>query len=129
MKPAPMPWSVCRPGLIGGRLDRHHLELGLAALERLTDAGDRATGADTADEHVDLAFGVLPNLLGRGPAVHLGVGRILELLRHEVLAAGAADLLGMADGPRHAFSRRREHEFGPERRLRCRHRWHDHRRR
>jgi len=32
-----------------GRLDRHHLELGLAALERLTDAGDRATGADTAD--------------------------------------------------------------------------------
>ena len=49
-----------------------------------------------ADEDVDLAVGVGPDLLGRGAAVDLGVGRVLELLRHERVGVVADDLLGLA---------------------------------
>ena len=97
-----------------GRLDRHDLDPGLAALERLTDAGDRAAGADAADEDVHLAFGVLPDLKRRGATMDLRVGRVLELLGHKVLAAGAGDVFGMANGTRHAVGSRREHEFSAE---------------
>jgi hypothetical protein len=66
---------LCGPGLAAGedrgarRLDGDHLERGLAGLEHLADAGDRAAGADAGDDDVDLAVGVLPDLLGRRAAV------------------------------------------------------------
>ena len=69
------------------RLDRDDLDRRLAALEHLAAAGDRAAGADAADQDVDLAVGVAPDLLGGRPAVDLRVGRVLELLRHERVAA------------------------------------------
>ena len=72
-----------------GRLDRDDLEAGLARLQHLADAGDGAAGADAGDEDVDLAVGVVPDFLGRGPAVDRRVGRVLELLRDD----GVRDLL------------------------------------
>ena len=99
MNPAPMPWILCGPGLSGScvaelgddrrvdRLDGDDLDAGLAALEHLAAAGDRAAGADAADEDVDLAVGVAPDLLGGRLAVDLGVGRVLELLGHEGVRA------------------------------------------
>src|SRR5580765_3356679 len=62
-----------------GRLHRDDLDVGLAALEDLADAGDRAAGTDPGHDDVDLAVGVLPDLLGRGLAVDLGVRRVGEL--------------------------------------------------
>ena len=44
----------------------------------------------------------------------LGVGRILELLRHEKLAARAVDLVGVADRAGHAIGGGRQDEFGSE---------------
>ena len=89
MKPAPMPWILCGPGWppvrIGDSAGSTAIDLnaGLRCLEHLADAGDRAAGADAGDEDVDLAVGVVPDLLGGGLAVDLRIGRVLELLRHE----------------------------------------------
>src|SRR6202043_3004654 len=47
-------------------LDRDHPEAGLALLEHAAEPGERAAGADAADHHIDLAVGVLPDLLGGG---------------------------------------------------------------
>ena len=60
-------------------LDGDDLHAGLALLEHLADAGDRAAGADARDEDVDVAVGVVPDLLGRGAAVDLRVRLVLEL--------------------------------------------------
>ena len=97
-----------------GRLDGHDLEVRFLGLERLATAGDRAAGAHAAHQDVDLSFGIFPDFRGRRPAVNLGVGRVLKLLRHEKLAARAADLVGVADRTGHAFCRRREHKLGSE---------------
>ena len=88
-----MPWMRCGPGPAAGedrrvgRLDGHDAHAGAALLEHLADAGERAAGADAGHERVDLAAGVGPDLLGRRETVHLGVGRVLELLRHERVGA------------------------------------------
>src|SRR5690606_35207217 len=57
------------------RLDGDHMERRLAGLQRLADAGDGAAGADSGDEDVDIATGVVPDFLGRGAAVDIRVGR------------------------------------------------------
>ena len=44
----------------GRRLDRDDVDARAALLEHLADAGDRAAGADAADERVDLAVEVAP---------------------------------------------------------------------
>ena len=72
------------------------LNAGLRFLMHFADAGDRAAGADAGDEDVDLAVGVAPDFLGRGLAVDLRVGRVLELLRHEGVRVVGDQLLGLA---------------------------------
>ena len=52
-----------------------------------------------------------PDLLGRGPAVDLGVGGVRELLRHERAALGD-DLLGEPDRLAHPAQRRRLVDLG-----------------
>ena len=47
--------------------------------------------------------------------MNVWVGRVLELLRHEKLAARAADLVGVADCAGHAFGGGRQHKLGPKR--------------
>jgi hypothetical protein len=84
----------------------------LARLEDLADARDRAAGADHRDEDVDRPVGIAPDLLGRRAAVDLGVRRVLELLRHEVLAGvRVANLLRFGDRARHAVGAGRQHEL------------------
>src|SRR6478735_4397012 len=86
-------------GLLG--LDGDDLHAGFAGLEHLADTGDGATGADAGDDDVDLAVGVLPDLLGGGPAVDLRVRDVGELAgQHGTLALGD-DLLGLGDGALH----------------------------
>ena len=65
----------------------------------LAHAGDGAAGADAGDEDVDLAVGVAPDLLGGGVAVDLRVGRVLELLRHEVARSVSASSSALAMAP------------------------------
>ena len=59
-----------------------------------------------------LAVGVAQDLLRRRAAVHLRVGRVVELLRHEVVLVLRHQLLGGEDGAGHALDRRREDELG-----------------
>ena len=72
MKPAPMPWIGCGLGLppdstgLASGSTATIFKPGLAWLQHLADAGERAAGADAGDDHVDLAAGVAPDLLGRG---------------------------------------------------------------
>ena len=87
MKPAPMPWILCGPrglpestGLVVGSTAMI-LRLGLRGFSARAHACQRAAGADADDEHVDLAVGVVPDLLGRRQFVHERVGRIVELAR------------------------------------------------
>ena len=87
MKPAPMPWILCGPrglpestGLVVGSTAMI-LRLGLRGLSARPHAGERAARADADDEHVDLAVGVVPDLLGRGQLVHQRVGGVVELAR------------------------------------------------
>ena len=51
------------------RLDGDHLDRRLARLEHFADAGDRAAGADAADDDIDLPVGIAPDFLGRRLAV------------------------------------------------------------
>jgi hypothetical protein len=121
MKPAPIPWIGCTPGgppdstgLAAG-LDRDRAEARLALLEHLRDARDRAARADAGDQRVDASVGVGPDLLGRGPAVHLGVGEIAELLRHVGVRDLVADLHRLLDRGGHALRGIGQHELRAER--------------
>ena len=80
--------------------------VGLRDFEHFAHAGDRAAGADAGDEDVDLAVGVAPDFLGRGLAMDFGIGRVLELLRHEVVLVLGHQFLGPADRAGHALGRR-----------------------
>ena len=86
-KPAPMPWILCGPrwppdrtGLAAGSTAMI-LTTGLRFFSTRPTAGQRAAGADADDERIDLAAGVVPDLLGRRQLVHQRVGRVLELAR------------------------------------------------
>ncbi len=109
-----------RPGLTAvedrrlSGLDGDHLHVGLALLEHLADAGDRAAGADAGDDDVDGAVGVAPDLLGGGLAVHLGVGRVRELAGEDGAVTLGGDLLGLRHGALHALGGGGEDEFGAE---------------
>ena len=96
----------------GVGLDRDQAQLGLALLENLADAGDRPARTDTGHDDVHLAVGIAPDLLGGRAPVHLGVGRILELLRDEVARIGRGHLLGAADRSGHSLGPGRQHELG-----------------
>ena len=121
---APMPWILCGPGWpplrIGApRLDGDDLHVGLAGLDHLADAGDGAAGADAGDEDVDLAVGVLPDLLGRRLAVDLGVGRVGEL-RARTPPRSAAISSALSTAPFMPGGRVGEDELGAEGRSRRR---------
>src|SRR4030081_4130070 len=77
--------------------DGDDLESGQARLQRLADAGDRATGADAGNEDIQLAAGVAPDLLGRGAYMDGWIGRVLELLRHEAVEYLLEQLLCAGD--------------------------------
>jgi hypothetical protein len=85
------------------RLHGDRLETGLAFLDDFGHAGDGAAGADAGHQDVDLAVGVAPDFLGRRAAVDFGVGRIVELLRHEAMRIRGDDFLGAADRTQHAL--------------------------
>ena len=93
---------------------------GVALLEPLAAAGDRAAGADAGDEHVDVAAGLLPDLLGRRAAVDLRVRRVAELVRDPGVVAPAGDALGGLDRLVHPAHRLGDLDLGavhPQQRL------------
>ena len=81
------------------RLDGDDLHVGLARLEDLADAGDGAAGADAGDEDVDLAVGVLPDLLGGGLAVDLRVRLVGELAGQDGARRSATISSALATAP------------------------------
>jgi hypothetical protein len=94
------------------RLDRDAAELRLARLDHLAHAGDGAAGADAGHQDVGAAVGVVPDFLGRGAAVHVGIGGVVELLRNQVAAVAVGQFLGAADRAQHAFGAGREDQLG-----------------
>src|SRR5665648_37075 len=56
--------------------------IGIVLLQPHRDAGQRATGADRADEAVDFAVEVAPNLLGRRLDVTMAIRHVVELVGH-----------------------------------------------
>ena len=118
-KPAPMPWILCGPGRAAGehrrvgRLHGDRAEARLALGEHLGDAGDRAARADARDQHVDLAVGVGPDLLGGGaaggPRGWPGSGTAGARRRPSIWDG---DLLGLGDRAAHALGARGQHQLG-----------------
>ena len=70
----------------------------------VAEHGDAVGAGQLVGHEVDLAIGVAPNLLCGGLAVDFGVGRVLELLRDEMLLrVGGRNFLGLANGAGHAL--------------------------
>ena len=63
------------------RIGEGDLDPPVALLERHADAGQRAAGADRADEAVDAALGLLPDLRAGRFVMAAAVGLIVELVR------------------------------------------------
>jgi hypothetical protein len=59
--------------------------LPFCAFDVAADAGERTARADAADENVDAAVGVIPDLRTGGGFVTRGIRRIVELLRQSFL--------------------------------------------
>lgn len=74
------------------RLDGDDLHRRVVLLEDAADAGDRAAGTDTGDEHVDLAVERSDDLGPRRPDVRIGVRRVLELPGHPRVRLGGRSL-------------------------------------
>ena len=114
-----MPWILCGPGWPPLRIGDSSgstamiLTSGLRDFRTWPTPGDGAARADAGDDDVDLAVGVLPDLLGRGLAVDLGVGRVGELAGEDAAALGR-DLVGALDGTLHPGGRVGEDELGAE---------------
>ena len=81
-------------------LDRDAAEFRLARLEHVADAGERAAGADARYQNVGLTVGVAPDFFRRRAAMDLRIGRVLELLRHEVARGVRGDEFGRPAAPR-----------------------------
>ena len=94
-KPAPMPWILCGPGSPPESTGEDFgstattCSCGLRSLSLSPRPGDRAAGAHAGHQHVDLAVGVAPDLLGGGAPVDLGVGGVGELVGDEEVGAVA----------------------------------------
>mmetsp|Transcript_36430 Transcript_36430/g.89823 ORF Transcript_36430/g.89823 Transcript_36430/m.89823 type:complete len:223 (+) Transcript_36430:560-1228(+) len=96
-------------------LHRHHLDVGVLALEVAPRARDGAAGAHAAHQDVDLPCRVLPDLRPRGLEVHLRVGGVLELLQHVRVGVLGSQLLRLHHGALHALGRVRQHQVSAER--------------
>src|SRR5712672_4795099 len=89
--------------------------LAASALDVPRDAGQRAARADPADEHVDLAFGVLPDLRSRGLLVDSRIGGIFELLRQQEFAGvRGGQFFRLGNRPLHALGTRGQNQLGAE---------------
>eukprot|EP00128_Syssomonas_multiformis_P009023 Colp12_sorted_trinity150504_noHs@36007 len=98
-----------------GGLHRNQLQIGVLGTKELRGSGGRAAGANTTDEDVNLALGLVPDLGAGGLSVGLGVVGVVELLKHEALAIQLVqNLLSLLDGARHALLARRENQLGTE---------------
>src|SRR5439155_9305093 len=90
----------------GHRFDGDRLERRLSGFEHFADPGDRAAGADAADEDVDATASVAPNLFRRRLAMDFGVRGVLELLWYEcfrLAAELAKEFVRLGDRAVHAF--------------------------
>src|SRR5690606_9663461 len=95
-----------------GGLDRDDLHARLALLEHLPHTRDGPARADARDEDVDLAVGVLPDLLGRRRAVDRGVRLVRELPREDRARALGGDALGGLDRATHTLRAGGQDELG-----------------
>ena len=96
------------------RLHRDNLDTRLALFQHLSNAGNRAPGADARDEEINLAFHVVPDFFGGGLAMNFRIGGVFELLRNDGARRRRRNLIRLGDGALHALRRRRQHEFGAE---------------
>jgi hypothetical protein len=106
--PAPRQHRGCR------WLDRDRVEGRLPLFQDFAHAGDRPAGPDARDQDVDLPIRIVPELVGGGAAMDVGVRRVLELLRDERVRRPARNLLGFRDGAPHALLRRGQLELRTE---------------
>ena len=100
----------------GRRLRLTDNDLGIRPLlaKDATHALERTAGAEAGYPEVEpLASEVPEDFLSRGTAMHIGIGLVLELPRTEP-AIGGRQFVHLADHPRRAFRRRREHHLGAE---------------
>ena len=97
-----------------GRLDGHQLHVLLVAAQGAAGAGNGAAGADARDEVIDVAVGVLPNLLAGGGGVDLRVGLVDELGGEDSVVGVGHDLVGLLHRTAHALGARGEHQLGAE---------------
>eukprot|EP00906_Rhabdomonas_costata_P011343 RCo016111 len=106
------------PGLAdhGALLGLHGDDVdGLAGLPELRHAGDGSARADATHEDVCITTGRLPDLRSRRQLMDPGIGRVLELHRHEVLSGVRRhNLLGLRDRPLHPLRSLRQHQVRPE---------------
>ena len=72
---------------------------------------DAAARADACDKRIDLAARRFEDLARRCAAMDVGVGDVVELLRHEVRPVLVAEFLRGIDGAAHAFDRGRQHKL------------------
>src|ERR1051326_579233 len=87
---------------------------GVLLAQEARRAGERAAGAAAADEGVDAAVHLLPDLRRRRLVMRLAVVDVLELLRHVRALDPARELLGLGNGAAHAGVLRREHDLAAE---------------
>ena len=110
-KPAPMPWILCGPGRAarqhrrGRRLDGDDVHVGVALLEHLAHAGDRAAGAHAGDERVHAAVERVEDLGRRRAPVDLRVGGVRELVGQEHVVAARRARCAACDRLVHAAQR------------------------
>src|SRR5687767_10012113 len=101
--------------LAGGEIRVHRRTVGIgngdldvlvALLQRQRDAAEGAAGADRADEAVDLAVGLVPDLRAGGAVVAHAVGDVVELVGPDhAVGVARLQLLGQAAGDLHVVVR------------------------
>src|SRR5262249_6210204 len=97
-----------------GRLDGHEDDARNLLLEHLSDACQRAAGADAGDEGVEAAADGGQDFQRGRATVNGGIRRVLELLRHEVAWMLTYQLLRREHGARHSLDGRREMDLRAE---------------
>ena len=86
-------------------------QAGFALLQYFTAAGNRTAGSDAGDENVDLTVGIAPDFFGSRHPMDFRIGRVAELLRHEIVGIRLRQLGSLANGTRHAFTGRCQDDF------------------
>ena len=102
----PFPFAALRDDRAVHWLDRDHFHTRLFLFEHFADAGDCAARADATDDDVHLTVGVSPDFFRGRLAMDFWIGRVLELLRHEIVLVLRNQLFRFLHGPGHAFSGR-----------------------